>query len=427
MNSLAVLDMSGLNGLSVGIFGFVLSAAFCDISWSTKNRWIMAGAMGGLLLVQGFLYLRISEEVVRFLYPIITHMPLGILLGVMSKKPLWSTIVVFTAYLCCFPRRWIALLIVSVCSGGPVMQDAMELLLTFPMLFLLLKYVAPSVRLIAEQSPLTQMQFGILPILIYLFDYLTQIYTDLFSVGNPAVSEFMAFVCSAAYLVFILQISQEQTERAKLELVREHLNLQVSQSVREIENLRESQIQTKTYRHDLRHHLQYISGCIENGRLEQAQTYIKGINSEIEGNALQFFCENESANLIFSSFAGRAKKKGIPLEVRAQISKTISVSESDLCVLLSNSLENALNASEKCKEKGLVAGIEVSVYEKNGKMFLQIVNPCVEPINFENGIPVTTVPGHGMGVRSICALVEQYGGIYSFGVKADKFVLRMSL
>ena len=38
------------------------------------------------------------------------------------------------------------------------------------------------------------------------------------------------------------------------------------------------------------------------------------------------------------------------------------------------------------------------------------------------GVPTTSQPGHGLGVRSICAIVEQYGGIYSFARQQDQFV-----
>ena len=46
---------------------------------------------------------------------------------------------------------------------------------------------------------------------------------------------------------------------------------------------------------------------------------------------------------------------------------------------------------------------------------------------FENGVPVTDRPGHGIGVRSICAIVDRYGGMYSFLVEDNKFILRVSL
>ena len=43
------------------------------------------------------------------------------------------------------------------------------------------------------------------------------------------------------------------------------------------------------------------------------------------------------------------------------------------------------------------------------------------------GIPVTNQPNHGIGVRSICALVERYEGIYTFEVEEGKFILRISI
>ena len=107
--------------------------------------------------------------------------------------------------------------------------------------------------------------------------------------------------------------------------------------------------------------MQFLSSCIENGLLEQTQGYIKEVYSEIESNHVTAFCENEVANLIFSAFDGRAGEYGIPITIKADIPRTIPVSEIDLCVLLSNALENALHACLKRNEKGASRTIEVIV------------------------------------------------------------------
>ena len=54
-------------------------------------------------------------------------------------------------------------------------------------------------------------------------------------------------------------------------------------------------------------------------------------------------------------------------------------------------------------------------------------NPCPEGIQFENGLPVTNAEGHGIGVRSICAIVEKYKGLSDFSVQEGRFILRVSL
>lgn len=412
---------------SVGVFGMILSAAFCDIVWTRGKRLAMAVSMAVLLMFQGIIYFCIDPDIVEVIYPLITHLPLAVVLCVLSRRWLWPTISVLTAYLCCQMRRWLALLTVTVFSGGSVMQDAAELVITLPLLLVLLWLVAPSVRAVSRFTVLVQWQFGLVPALYYAFDYLTRVYTDLLMEGGPVVVEFMPFVCSVAYLVFVFRTSEAERIRSRLEQIQDSMNQQITQAVREIGALRKSEQKTRTYRHDLRHHMQYLSQCIENGRLEQAQEYIQKICSDIESNKVVTFCENEAANLIFSSFAGRIRERGIALRIRAKIPQDIPVSENDLCVLLSNALENALHACEKRIKRGLSGGIDVLAYEKKGRFFLQLTNSCDADIVFEHGIPVTDHPGHGIGVRSICAIAEQYGGIYSFLVEEERFILRVSI
>lgn len=410
---------------SVGVFGMILSASFCDTLRTRQKRLAIAVSMVLILVFQGIFYFLVDPEVVELVYPFITHFPLVVVLCVLSRKCLWPIISVLTAYLCCQLRRWLALLVVSIFAGGTVMQNAVELAITLPMLLLLLRFISPSVRTISRYPTSMQCQFGLVPALYYGFDYLTRIYTNMLLDGALVVVEFMPFVCSVAYLVFVIHTASAERVRSRLEQTQNSLNMQITQAVREIEALRESQRKTSIYRHDLRHHIQYLSSCIENGLLEQAKEYIQEVYSEIESNRITVFCENEVANLIFSTFAGRAKDCGIPITIRAVIPQMIPVSESDLCVLLSNALENALHSCQKRNEKGLSATIEVTVNEQNEKLFFEFTNSCDELIVFEHGIPVAAGPGHGLGVRSICAIVDSYGGICNFSVKDNRFILRV--
>ena len=388
--------LSLCNLASVGIFGIVLSAAFCELEWTRQRKLLLAGCTVLMLALQGVVSLQWSTSFARYLYPVITHLPLVILLVAMTRKVLWSLIA--------------------------------ELVVTLPLLLALVHWIAPSVRALSHSSLKLQLQFGVIPLLSYVFDYFTRIYTDLLSSGNQAAVEFMPFVCSLAYLVFMLQTTQEQKLRSQLEQTQNSLNLQVAQAVREIDALRESQRKASTYRHDLRHHLQYISACIENGRAEAAQEYIHSVCAEIEASKVNVYCENEAANLILSAFATRAQNSGIDFRVHAAIPLVLPLPDSDLCVLLSNALENALHAGQRQREAGKPAVVETTAYQKDGRLFLQIANSCSFPVQFRaEGIPTTSQPGHGLGVRSICAIVEQYGGMYSFSQQQDQFVLRISL
>lgn len=416
-----------LNSIAVSFFGSILSAAFSQALDTPRNRRIFFCCMIAIALLQGWLYSFRDIEFLREIYPLLVHLPLLLLLCFLTKRLLWSVISILTAYLCCQLRRWLALVSVALLSGDVMLQHFIELIATLPLLLLLLRFVAPAVRPLAAYPVKLQCQFGAIPALYYVFDYATTVYTDLLTAGSPVIVEFMPFVCCCAYLAFLLYHSAEERRYSQLQQAQKTLDIQLKQSVREINTLRESQELARRYRHDLRHHLQYISACIENGQLAQAQSYISGISKEIEAQKVRRYCENEAANLILSSFDARAKKEGIEMAIEGMLPASTPLSESDLCILFSNALENALHACQPFAAVDIPCRIDVRFYEKMHKFFLQVSNPCAEEVQFENGIPVSEQPGHGIGVQSICAVVEKYGGVCSFSLKEGQFILRLSI
>ena len=98
-----------LDGAAVGIFGILLSAAFCPIRWTGKKRWALVGCTAGLLALQGMFYFGASPTAAKYLYPLITHLPLYVVLVLLSGQKVWPLVAVLTAYLCCQVRRWAAL------------------------------------------------------------------------------------------------------------------------------------------------------------------------------------------------------------------------------------------------------------------------------------------------------------------------------
>ena len=75
--------MSYLNWInlgSVGVFGMILSAEFCDIVWTQRKKLAMAVSMAVLLMFQGILYFLVDPDIVEIIYPLITHLPLTVVL-----------------------------------------------------------------------------------------------------------------------------------------------------------------------------------------------------------------------------------------------------------------------------------------------------------------------------------------------------------
>lgn len=419
-----------LNGTMVGAFGGLLAASFCDSLNTRRKRRIFWLGMALMLMPQGAVYLSSADDMLlRQMYPLIVHLPLAILCHMLGGTWLWSVISVLSGYLFCQMRRWPALLVAALLPGAPLAQEVAEMIFTMPWLLLFLRYAAPGLRQLMEYPVKDQCQFGLIPALYYAFDYLTRIYTDLLFSGSPVVVEFMPTVCCGAYLVFLLHNSAEERKRALSRQTQNNLKLQVAQAAQEIRALRESQTQAARHRHDLRHHLQYLLSCIENGQDQRAKEYISGICAEIEAQQVRCYCQNEAVNLILSAFAKRAEETGIKMDVRGAIPAVISVSDNDLCVILSNALENALRACLPLAEAGedCTIRVEFRFVEQNGRLFLQIANPYSGEIRLEKGVPVSDRPGHGIGVQSIRAVVERYGGGCTFLAKNGQFTLRLFL
>jgi len=144
--------VSLFNNVAVSLFGGILSASFCGVLAARRNRRIFWCYAVVILLLQGWIYSIWDAEVLRRIYPLVVHLPLVLVLCYLTRKLLWPTISVLTAYLCCQLRRWLALLTVALASGGPVLQDFVELIVTVPLLLLLLRFVTPAVRQLANHT-----------------------------------------------------------------------------------------------------------------------------------------------------------------------------------------------------------------------------------------------------------------------------------
>lgn len=428
MNEAALL-VSLVNGATVSLFGGLLSASFCGALDTRRNRWIFWSGMTLMIIAQGVVCFLWATEFWARVYPLVVHLPLLFTLRALTGRWLWPAFSIVSAYLFCEIRRWLALLAAAVLPGEEMTQNLAELAVTVPLLLIFLRYIIPAVRQLMEYPVKTQCQFGLVPVVYYGFDYVTRIYTDLLSSGYPVVMEFMPMVCCAAYIAFLLYNSAEERKRSHLRQVQDNLRLQISQAAQEIAQLRESQAMTVQYRHDLRHHLQYLLSCIENGQSVRAKGYISGICTEIESQQVRRYCENEAVNLILSAFAKRAEKAGVDMTVAGALPSLIPVGDNDLCVILSNALENALHACLPLAEQGTacVIGVEFRFMEQNGRLLLQITNPCRDTVKFEKGIPVSDQPGHGIGVQSIRAVVDRYGGGCTFLLEDGRFILRLFL
>jgi two-component system sensor histidine kinase AgrC len=294
---------------------------------------------------------------------------------------------------------------------------------TFLMYYLLQKYALKSVRHLIERSVKSCLLFGAMPAFYYLFDYATTVYTNFMYSGTRLAVQFMPFVTSAFYFLFALFYYAETQKQASIQRERDMLNTQLKRAQTEFASLRQIQQNAATYRHDMRHHFALLQGLTSMGHIEKIKAYLQTAQSDIDAITPMRFCENETVNLILSDSVAKAEQSKILLSIDAKLPDSLPFSYTELCSLLSNALENAINASENIVDSNKRI-IKLRVYSKNSKLCIDIRNSYqTEPI-FHQGLPVSKEQEHGFGTKSMAHIVEKHGGVFRFSVKDGWFIFQ---
>lgn len=423
--------MSALTVLGVFNYGLVLLyglflSTLISGGWTERRQRNLIFAICPLfLLIQSVCWLTMGVDTAKRIYPLIVHLPLTLLLIFVLKKRVGVAVVsVCTAYLCCQLPRWVALAMTAF-TGSALVGEIAYTLVIGPIFCLLCRFFVRPVCAVMVASPQLLGLFGSLPVSYYLFDYATVVYSDLLYRKNGAIYEFLPTVLISFYVVFLAAYHAQSDGRAQAEMQSSMLEAGLKQSQIEVDALRRSQAQTAVYQHDMRHHLNAIDSFLAAGKPQQAEEYIRAVRSDIESITPKRYCNNELVNLLCSSFDGKAQRIGVRLEVDAKLPRELSVSETELCSVLSNALENALSAvSDRAAEErwvSLYCGVRL------GKLLIEIKNPCAEAFVLRDGLPPSDREGHGYGCRSIQTIAERHGGLREFRARDGIFSLRFML
>ena len=129
--------------------------------------------------------------------------------------------------------------------------------------------------------------------------------------------------------------------------------------------------------------------------------------------------------LFLPAFHLQSQRQGAVLTVDASLPNDVAISDTELCSLLSNGLENALHAVADLpadrKQISLYCGV------RQNKLLIEIRNPCAGPIAMRDGLPVSDREGHGYGCRSIRAIAQRNGGLCVFSARQGQFLLQIML
>ena len=417
-----------LGGINYGLVFFFGVALSVSISGGCKTRrdWAVLCALCPIFLaLQTLSWLVLGLDVTKQLYPLLIHFPLFLVLTLGLKRPAAVSLVsICAAYLCCQLPRCCDIT-VTAATGSPLAGQVAYIVMIAPILLFLLRYFVPSAQDAVAESPKVLFLFGGLPVIYYVFDYTTAIYSGLLYSGSKVVAELLPTAVGLLYMVYTTAYRRQLQRLTQAELLNSLTEGQLRQAEAEVAALRQAEAQAAAYQHDMRHHLNAINAFLAADNPHQAEEYIRQVQTDIEAITPKRFCENELVNLLLSSFSAKAGGMGVPLTLEAALPASVSISDTELCALLSNGLENALNAVEKLRENR--RWVEVYCGVRAGKLLIEIKNPYAGEVSFRDGLPQTVQPNHGHGCRSIQTIAQAHRGLYEFQAESGVFTLRVAL
>ena len=203
-------------------------------------------------------------------------------------------------------------------------------------------------------------------------------------------------------------------------------NQLLSMQQQRYESLKAAIEEARQARHDLRHQLNQISALAETGDLDGLKAYLAKTAARIPDLDMNF-CENRAADSVVGYYCALAKREGIPFCAKLDLPQVLPVDEIDLCLVLSNLLENAFEASLRTAPAR--RRIELTAYlHGNSLALIQVENTYDGVIREKDGVFLSSKrKGDGVGLQSVRHIAEKSGGVSTVTYQDGLFCAKVML
>lgn len=239
--------------------------------------------------------------------------------------------------------------------------------------------------------------------------------------GYIVISLVLLAILLLFYVLFYL-VAKGLEKNNRLKQENQFLSMQQAR----YDNLRLTIEETRHARHDLRHHFSVLSGLAERKEWEKLESYLKQAQKSIPNTELSL-CDNLAVDGVVSYYSMLYKKNCIPFSVEFDLPQDLPVSETDICLVLSNLLENALEASLHTEISKRHIMVQTYLHSEH-IVLLTVENTFDNTIKEKNGIFQSSKRyGDGIGIQSVRRIAEKNGGYSRFTYKHGVFTANVML
>lgn len=244
-----------------------------------------------------------------------------------------------------------------------------------------------------------------------VFIHMTQIRMAAECVGSSKLllaSEVGIVVINIVCFYMISALSKSNQETTALRMYRQQQEYQLQYA----ETARKQYEEIRRIRHDVKQNFAVISALQKEGKYSEAIEYANKCTDNLSRLEVLIDVGNDFVNAILNAKISLAKEKNI--EVICSASKNIAdIEDVDLCSLLGNMLDNAIDACEKCDESNRL--IEINISSDEYRLLITVSNTIASPV-LEGGLKTTksNPEMHGCGIKMIKSIAKKYNGKVDF-------------
>lgn len=232
---------------------------------------------------------------------------------------------------------------------------------------------------------------------------------------------FLALLLSSYLLSYLMASSLNRNAHLRLE------NQFLSMQQARYDSLLTTTRQIRQARHDMRHHFHVLQGFAIQGNTEGILNYLAEVQGSIPAGDLGL-CKNAVVDSVAGYFVPLYKENGIPLSFSLDLPRDLPVLDTDLCSVLSNLLENAMEASLRTAPEKRNVRVSARLHSEN-MLLLSVENSYDGEVREKNGVFLSSKrPGEGIGLQAVQHTAEKNDGYcrfhYGDGVFTANVLLR---
>ncbi len=166
------------------------------------------------------------------------------------------------------------------------------------------------------------------------------------------------------------------------------------------------------WRHDYHNHIQAMQASMALGKYDEVSDYLRSLNDDLTNVDTTIKTGRVMVDAILNGKTNIATQNAIPVNAKAKIPENTPVTDVDLCVIIGNLLDNAVEENKKLPEKDRF--IRIYIGQKNTQLYLAITNAAGKKQTKRGGLFGSSKGAdHGFGLSRVESIVKKYGGQFS--------------